>query len=1010
MRKLNFLFLVCLVCLGFISNNANAYINFTSVPDSTVTVGESYTYQVTVSHDGTGLTFALLEKPSTMSISAGGLITWTPTSLDKSCRVVVKASNSNTVEKLQTYYLYVSGAPTCPSGLISNWTLDETEGDVFADNYGGNNATHQGSSSILYDTIGVVGKGQVFNPTSATDAFMVVPNSEDFIWGKTDNFSISLWFQFSGRYHVDQNQILVGRSDGNSFIAIGIRHIGVANEPVNPRLNFLISTAPDGDDTYDSCVVELSTDGDRVLDKQWHHVVGVYEGGSLQRLSLYYDGVNLGSLSGYTKWKNDDFLVDDITKKLNIGGSPILGGNAYDGKMDELAIFSKSLSSTEVTALYNKGLSHLPTCTPGNSAPVITSVPVDSVYEDQAYSYTLKYRDIDANTITKSKSILPSWLTFNTTTGVLSGTPTNANVSDTAKVKLNINDGTVTVSQIFNIKVINVNDIPAITSTPVTQVNEDIAYTYNVAASDEDMGDAIVLSTSGTLPSWLNFTDNGNGTGLLTGTPTNNEVGTDAYRDYSVTIKATDNKSTPVEQTFTIRVTNINDAPVITGQSVINVNEDDTVTITINQINLTDVDDTYPTDHTVTVKSGTNYTFIGNKVIPIANYNGSLTVPVEVSDGVAKVNYNLIVTVVSVNDAPVYTGQAPVLLASEGSAYSYTFSGTDVDNATLTYGYTKKPSWLTFTSSAIGGALQGTPTNVSQNQKDTVIITISDGTITIPKQFVIDVKNENDPPSFTSTAVTVGDDYVVYEYVLGANDPDEDPFTFIEENVPAWLSIVNEADVMKLKGTPAHINVGNNVVKIGVTDGIDTSFQNFTIDVQNINDLPVVTSVPEESTEIGAPYAYQLVVTDVDEDDVIIITAKAIPSWLDYDVDSKILSGMPSDGDNNKLYNVQFEISDGHGVTDHTFTIKVGTVGLDEVSDIIGRIYPVPVRNDVTFEFSNSKAGSLQILDLNGKLIKEIDVEGLTKTTVDLSGLPANLYIYKIVKENQIQLGKIIKE
>jgi len=67
----------------------------------------------------------------------------------------------------------------------------------------------------------------------------------------------------------------------------------------------------------------------------------------------------------------------------------------------------------------------------GNYAPVITSTPVASVNEDSPYTYTLQGRDYEGTALTKSIVVKPSWLTFNTTTGVLSGTPVNANVGDT---------------------------------------------------------------------------------------------------------------------------------------------------------------------------------------------------------------------------------------------------------------------------------------------------------------------------------------------------------------------------------------------------------------------------------------------------------------------------------------------------------------------------------------------------------------------------------------------------
>ncbi|NJK87172.1 MAG: hypothetical protein HC906_15535 [Bacteroidales bacterium] len=735
MKKLNTVFLLCLMCLGFIVNNAKAYINFTSTPDTTATLNEAYSYQVTVAHDGTDLAFSLLEKPANMTINSSGLISWTPTAQNQSGRVVVKASNSNTPEALQVFYVYVSVGVVCPSGLVSYWNFDETDGNVFIDSYGNNDAIHQGGSDILYDSLGVTGKSQVFNPSSWGDQFMVIPNASPFIWGKTSSFSISFWFKWSGNSHASpHNQIIFGRTDGQKMIVIGLRSWGTAGEAINKRLNFLIMTGTD----YAADAIEVSTDGDYVLNTGWHHVVAVYNG-SNQSVNLYYDnGSNLGGSSGTAKWAGKDFLVTDTTKKAYIGSVPSLGYDAYDGALDEFTVYNKALSTAEIASLYNKGIAHQQACAQGNYAPVITSIADTTAVEDEAYSCTLQYREIDnGDVVTKSAPTLPSWLTFNATTGVLSGTPTNAQVGDHS-VTLRITDGDVIMNQSFTIKVANVNDAPDITSTALTAIDEDQAYTYNVTTTDPDVGDNITLTVQGTLPSWLNFVDNGNGTATLSGTPTNTAVGTDPYRDYNITVRATDSHTAMDEQSFTIRVTNVNDAPVVTGQASVSTDEDVETTITINQINISDPDDTYPTDHSVSVQDGTNYTHVGNTIKPVLNYNGILTVPVVVSDGQANVNYNLSVTVNAVNDAPVITTLDPDDDATEGVAYSYTILATDVDNATLTFAYTKKPSWAQFSANANSGTLFGTPENGSA-PKDTVILTVSDGVATVQQQYVITV-------------------------------------------------------------------------------------------------------------------------------------------------------------------------------------------------------------------------------------------------------------------------------
>ncbi|RIJ42710.1 Ig-like domain-containing protein [Pontibacter oryzae] len=72
-----------------------------------------------------------------------------------------------------------------------------------------------------------------------------------------------------------------------------------------------------------------------------------------------------------------------------------------------------------------------------------------------------------------------------------------------------------------------VNTIPVFTSSPITTATVGQLYVYNITGTDPDVtyGDALKLM-SGALPSWLTLTDNGNGTAVLSGTPSPSDAGT----------------------------------------------------------------------------------------------------------------------------------------------------------------------------------------------------------------------------------------------------------------------------------------------------------------------------------------------------------------------------------------------------------------------------------------------------------------------------------------------------
>ena len=105
---------------------------------------------------------------------------------------------------------------------------------------------------------------------------------------------------------------------------------------------------------------------------------------------------------------------------------------------------------------------------PVNDAPEFTSVPAESVLEDEVYSYTMTAVDVDVNDyfsfyITES----PDWILFDGFF-TISGTPDNEDVGD-HNVTVTVDDGETAVDQSFTITVENTNDRPYfyLSSAPV---------------------------------------------------------------------------------------------------------------------------------------------------------------------------------------------------------------------------------------------------------------------------------------------------------------------------------------------------------------------------------------------------------------------------------------------------------------------------------------------------------------------------------------------------------------
>jgi formylglycine-generating enzyme required for sulfatase activity len=92
--------------------------------------------------------------------------------------------------------------------------------------------------------------------------------------------------------------------------------------------------------------IQIKTDTGGYDDGQWHDVVATYNGNSsVSGLELYVDGVLQSSTT----------VVDNSTSTISNSGNLIFGGrtsNYFSGSLDEVSIWNKELTPSEVSAIY----------------------------------------------------------------------------------------------------------------------------------------------------------------------------------------------------------------------------------------------------------------------------------------------------------------------------------------------------------------------------------------------------------------------------------------------------------------------------------------------------------------------------------------------------------------------------------------------------------------------------------------------------------------------------------
>ncbi len=598
-----------------------------------------------------------------------------------------------------------------------------------------------------------------------------------------------------------------------------------------------------------------------------------------------------------------------------------------------------------------------------NSAPVIQGTPSISVNQGFAYNFTPTASDFNEDELTFTIVNKPTWANFDETTGILSGVPTNSDVGSTNGIVITVSDGTLNDSlPAFDLSVLNVNDAPTINGIPPTNVLQDATYSFTPSASDIDFGNTLSFSITNQ-PTWATFNSV---TGALTGTPGNADVGTTT----GVVISVSDGALSSSLAAFSITVANVNDAPVISGTSATQVNEDSAYSFIPSA---SDIDAGSTLSFSITNQpSWTIFSTVTGALTGTpgnADVGTTSGVVISVSDGVLSSSLAAFsITVANVNDAPVISG-TPATQVNEDSPYSFVPTVTDVDSGdSTTFSIANKPSWATFNTST--GELTGTPDNDDVGITNNITITVADSANATASlaAFNLTVSNVNDAPVISGTPVTKVKEDSIYSFAPTVTDVDsDDSTTFSIANKPSWATF--NTSTGELTGTPDNDDVGiTNNITITVADSANAtaSLAAFNITVSNINDAPVISGMPDNQVNEDSAYSFTPTVTDVDEGDVHSFSIIGHPDWMLFDEATGSISGTPVQDDVDVTSDITITVNDNSGAENATDSLNFSVV----VNNINQEPTAIADRFELTLNDSNT-----YVLDV---LTNDVDIDGDT--------------------------------
>jgi VCBS repeat-containing protein len=792
--------------------------SITSSAITTATEAVLYQYQATSSDvDGPSATWSLTTAPAGMTVSATGLVQWTPQengATPWTADVVLQISDGTDTDT-QSFTINVTpenNAPVITEGASVNVNMSEdSDPTAFALTL---NATDSDSSTLTWSISSAASNGTATaTGTGLSKAISYTPNAD---YNGSDSFVVTV-------------------SDGALSDTITV-NVTIAAQNDAPVISSSAVTTATEDSAYSYDMDVTDSDGPSATFS----------------LTVSPAGMTIDPASGVISWTPGE------------GGAAIWNENVTVEVTDGTDTDTQSFSIA---------------VTPVNDAPSIDSAAPTSAVEGVLYQYTLSVSDSDDSNngtdLSFSLTTAPAGMTISST-GVIEWTPPNGVTSAdvTARVVDGGENGAAPATQSWTIIVGVTNDAPTITSAAITTATEDAPYSYQLTVNDPDDANngtdlAFSLTTS---PAGMSVSN----TGLITWTP--GEGGASPWTA-DVTVEVADggeNGALPDTQSFTINVTPVNDAPEIDqGASVaVNMSEDGTPTAFSVSISAADADTAAGslTWSLGSAASNGTATATGTGASPTvtytpnANFAGSDSFVVSVSDGEFSDTITVNVTVAAQNDAPQITSSA-ITTATEDVLYQYSATSSDIDGPSATWSLTTAPAGMTVSA---GGLVQWAPgENGSAAWTADVVLQISDGTLTDTQSFTINVTPVNDAPSITSVAPTTATEDTLYSYQLVISDADDSnngtDIGFSLTTAPAGMTV---SATGLIEWTPANgVTSANVVVEAadGGENGAAAATQSWTINVTAVNDAPSITSVAPTSATEDVLYSYQLVISDADD-------------------------------------------------------------------------------------------------------------------------------------------------
>ena len=487
-----------------------------------------------------------------------------------------------------------------------------------------------------------------------------------------------------------------------------------------------------------------------------------------------------------------------------------------------------------------------------NDSPHLDSISDQSLNEDESLSQEITYLDVD-NDINLSVASSVSDFSFefqeisNTESNLIITPPLNYSGLATITITASEEDGELSISQIFNLDILPVNDAPSLDNISDQNFNEDDSILITLSASDVDYDNLAFSAESNNSDILINLENN-----LLNISASENYFGTG-----DITVTVSDGQGGDDSQIFEITIEPVNDIPIISGLDS-QVVEDGIVSIFPEGFDVEGSELTFsvsgePSNGSVSLL---NWFFT---YTPDSNFNGQDSFSYIAFDGENYSEEGIInISVLEVNDAPVIVDIQDQVI-DEDTNFFYVLDAEDIEQDPLSYSYTVDEN----INASINGNILTITFDEDYNGEVEVDIEVSDGEFSDSDSFIITVVPINDAPIVQNPIENIFLNEDFGEYVIDISDV----FSDIDLDALEYSYSVEDNDLidMSLNGDELIIEsvLNQNGGPISTTVVADdrnrrlTISDSFEITINEVNDAPVahdvVLDINEDQAQIISP-------------------------------------------------------------------------------------------------------------------------------------------------------------